>query len=1120
VRCPDCSSEIPAQANFCPGCGTALARPCPGCGTALRATARFCTECGHPAPSAGPEPRFTSPGAYTPRYLADRILASRTALEGERKQVTVLFADLQGSLQLLAERDPEEARKLLDPVLELMMEAVHWYEGTVNQVMGDGIMALFGAPIAQEDHALRACYAALRMQEAVRGLAEKRPAESGTVQMRIGLNSGEVIVRTIGSDLRMDYSAVGHTTHVAHRMEQMANPGTVVMAPGTAALVRGYVHVRSLGSLMVKGLTDPIEPFELLDVEPVRSRLQARAGSLTKFVGRDKELGWLRDTLERVRQGHGQVAAVVSEAGVGKSRLCWEFLRSPHVRDCLVLQTACVSYRKEAPYLPIVELLRAYFQVTEHDAASRVRQQVVAKLESLDAALEVLAPPCFWLLDIPVEDPRWASLDPAQRRRRALEAARVLLLHECRRQPVIVLFEDLHWIDSESQALLDSLVDALGAARLFLLVNYRPEYQHGWAARSYYHYFRLDGLAPDIADELLDALLGPDASLRPLKRLLAQRTDGNPFFIEETVLALRETRALEGEPGGDHLARAVEALRVPATVQAVLAARIDRLPEDLKRLLQCAAVIGTDVPFALLRELSEIPAADLRGTLPRLQAAEFLYETRLFPDIEYTFPHTLTHEVAYGGIVSERRRALHARVAETIERLFPDRLGEQVERLAHHTVRADAWTKAVHYLRQAGDRALGRSASREAAAWFSQAIDGLKRLPDEPDTLRLAVDLRLDLRAALYSLGEFEPMLARLREADELAHKLEDPRRMAWISIYEGEHARQTGNFAQALEQIQQALVLAETVGDLAVRLAAHQYLGLACHAVGDYQRAAVHMRTVVAKLPEDEAVTAQFRRTQAGSRAGFRAVSLGWLARCLADMGDFAEGHAHGLEGIRIAESIDHPYSLAAASWGLGYLLAVRGDFEKAVGVLERALSTAREAGLTRMFPQVMRALGLAYARLGRPDDGISLLEEAVRIIESIGLVVGHSSTLAHLGEAYLVAGRQGEAATVAERALAIARDHGQQADRATALGLLGAVAASRGSTTTARRLYGEAIVLAESRGMRPLTARGRLALGILFRRDGDASAVRVLEEARASFRALGMPFWEAAAASELTLR
>jgi len=1060
--------------------------------------------------------RFATPGAYTPRYLSQRILASKTALQAERKQVTVLFADLKGSMQLLDGRDPEEAREVLDPLLELMMEAVHWYEGTVNQVMGDGIMALFGAPIAQEDHALRACYAALRMHEAVKRYVRERPDVASVVQMRVGLNSGEVVVRAIGSDLRMDYSAIGQTTHIAGRMEQLAAAGTTLVAPATAALVEGYVRTKPVGVQTVKGLAQPLELFELIGAEPVRSRLQAQAERLTKFVGRAEELNRMTDTLERVWVGHGQVVAVVSEAGVGKSRLYAEFLRSPHARDCLVLETGCVSYQK-ASFLPVVELVRGYFQIAEQEPPFKAQQKVAEKLSALDAAFEVFVAPCLWLLGVPVDDARWERLDPEHRSRRALDAVRALLLQESRIHPVILVFEDLHWIDAESQAFLDHLVDALWAARLLLLVNYRPEYVHGWSARSNYQLLRLEGLPAATADELLDTLLGPDPSLRPLKHVLAERTDGNPLFIEEMVRTLRETATLLGDPGGYRLARAVETLRVPATVQAVLAARIDRLPDDLKRLLQCAAVIGTDLPFALLREVMDVDSAELRGGLAGLQASEFLYETQLFPDIQYTFRHTLTHEVAYGSVVKERRRALHGRIAAAIERLHAARLAEQVERLSHHTVRAELWGKAVGYLRQAGDKSLGRSANREAVDWFTQALDALGHLPDESDTLRLGVDLRLDLRGALYALGDFEPMLERLREAEQVAQKLEDPRRLAWVSMYIGEHWRQKGNFAVALELVERALELGETVGDPAVRLAAHQYLGLACHAVGDYRRAVTHIRTAVAELPEDEAVAAHFRPTQAGSRAGFRAVALAWLTRCLAETGEFDEGRVHGLNAVRIAESVEQPYSLVSAGWGLGHLHANQGAFEQAVPMLERALATARDSRITRLLPQVMRPLGLAYVFTGRADDGIVLLEEAARIIASIDLVVGLSSTLECLGEAYVAAGRWDRAGEVAERAFAVARDRGQRAERAATLRLLGDVAAGSGSPTDARRNYGESIGLAESLGMRPLTARSRLSLGLLLRRQGNRASRPILEDARAAFHAMGMWFWMARAEAEL---
>jgi class 3 adenylate cyclase len=433
-----------------------------------------------------------------PKHLAEKILTSKAALEGERKHVTVLFADLKGSMELLADRDPEEARKLLDPVLERMMEAVHRYEGTVNQVMGDGIMALFGAPLAHEDHAVRACYAALRMQESVKKYAEEvRRSHAAVVKIRVGLNSGDVVVRAIGSDLHMDYTAVGQTTHLAARMEQLADPGAVVIAPETLALTEGYVEVRSLGPIPVKGLSDPIEVFELTGAGQARTRLQATAlRGLTRFVGRDAEVEHLRRVLGQASAGRGQVVAIVGEAGVGKSRLTYEFTHSHRVQEWLILEASSVSYGKATNYLPVIDLLKGYFKIGDRDDHREMRAKVLGRVLGLDRVLEPLLPPLLALLDVPVEDPVWQNLDPPQRRQRTLDAVKRLLLRESQVQSLLVVFEDLHWVDGETEALLDSLVESLGSARLLRLVNYRPEYEHRWGSKTAYSQLRLDALSP------------------------------------------------------------------------------------------------------------------------------------------------------------------------------------------------------------------------------------------------------------------------------------------------------------------------------------------------------------------------------------------------------------------------------------------------------------------------------------------------------------------------------------------------------------------------------------------------------------------------------------------------
>jgi predicted ATPase len=483
-------------------------------------------------------------------------------------------------------------------------------------------------------------------------------------------------------------------------------------------------------------------------------------------VGRDAEVEHLRRVLGQAGAGHGQVAAIVGEAGVGKSRLTYEFTHSHRVQDWLILEASSVSYGKATSYLPVIDLLKGYFKIGDRDNHREMRDKVMGRVLGLDRALEPLLPPLLALIDVPVEDAAWQTLDAPQRRQRTLDAVKRLLLRESQVQPLLVVFEDLHWIDGETQALLDSLLDSLGSARLLLLVNYRPEYQHGWGSKTAYSQMRLDALPAESAGELLEALLGDDRGLAPLERLLVKR--GNPFFLEETVRMLVETKTLEGSRGQYRLTLPLQALQVPPTVQTILAARIDRLSPDDKRLLQTAAVAGKDVPFALLQAIAELPDEALRAGLDRLRIAEFIYESGLFPDLEYAFKHALTHEVTYGTLLQERRRILHAHLVGAIERLHADRLGEQIERLAHHALRGEVWEKAVAYLRQAGLRAMARGANREAIAHLEQALGALRRLPETRETTELTIDIRLDLRTALLPLGNRARMGDHLHEAEVL----------------------------------------------------------------------------------------------------------------------------------------------------------------------------------------------------------------------------------------------------------------------------------------------------------------------------------------------------------------
>jgi class 3 adenylate cyclase/tetratricopeptide (TPR) repeat protein len=1082
---------------------TALDAVCPACGFPSEPGSRFCGGCGRMLGGAAPAPRFAAPHTYTPRHIAERILTARGAMEGERKQVTVLFADMKGSLELLADRDPEEARALLDPVLELMMEAVHRYEGTVNQVLGDGIMAIFGAPLAHETHAVRAAYAALRMQEgAARLSATVRRTHGADVQIRIGLNSGEVVVRSIGNDLHMDYTAVGQTTHLAARMEKLARPGSILLSEETHRLTEGYLAVTPRGPIPVRGVAEAVEVYEAVGAGPARSRLQAAAvRGLTPFVGRDAELGLLRQALERAEAGRGQIVALVGEAGVGKSRLVRELAQSPATRGFTILESRPVVYRKSTAWAPVLVWLRAYFDLERDADPETVRARVTARLAGLDRSLETAQAAVLALFEAPVTDPAWTALEPPQRRRRTLEALKHLLLLEARRRPLLLILEDLHRIDEETQALLDGLVDRLSDARLLVLVTYRPEYRHGWGNKGGYTQLRVEPLALPTAGRLLEALLGPDPALRPLHELLVRRTDGNPLFLEESVRALAETEVLAGERGAYALGRPLAAIQVPSTVQAVLAARIDRLSPEAKHLLQCAAVVGRDVPFPVLEAIADLDADTLRASLAQLQAAEFLHETHLFPELEHGFNHALTQDVAYGTLLQDTRRILHARIVDAIERLYPGRLVEQVERLAHHALRGGLDARAVDYLRQAGARAAARSAHRDAVGFFEQAIEALDTLPRTRENLELGVDLRFDARASLAPLGLFVRTLEHLRRAQSLAEGFADRRRLGWVRAYLAQSYYTLGDQDAALAAARHSLEIAEELNDLPLRATAIAGLGQAYHALGDYAQAQLHLGRAIDALGGD------LEHERFGLAGLLSVAARIWLVNSLVAVADFDGAEARALEAVRLGESVDHPWSEAGAHVALGFAQLARGTLAAAVPVLERGLARARELDITAWLPMLSCQLGIVYARQGRVAEGAALIEDGIQRATALSILSRHSLRHAWLAEAYLRAGRITEARVTAERGLALARTHNEGGYEGWVLRMLGEIAARSGETEQAAAHFRAVLAVAGPRGMRALEAHAWGALGRLARAGGDHAGADRLDAAAAARAAeLGM--------------
>jgi class 3 adenylate cyclase/tetratricopeptide (TPR) repeat protein len=1059
--------------------------------------ARFCPFCGLPLAAArDASAPLSRVGASTE---ADH-LASRSDLHGERKHVTVLFADVTASMAVLTSHDAEEAAALFDRVIDYMAEAVRRYEGIVTQVLGDGVLALFGAPVSHEDHAVRACYAALRMQERITEYGDAVQRAHGIpIQIRVGLNSGEVVLRAIGGEPGA-LSAVGQTVHVASRMEQLAKPGTILATSQTVALGAGRVRTRTLGHVNVKGLADPVEVFEVIGALSSATGAESPTRALTPLVGRQAELDQLSAALDVVCQGMGQLVAVTGEPGIGKTRLVQEFLRLCRKRGCLAFDAAAQPFTRATGHRTGLDVVRNYFGIDRADSPQSVRDKVGAAMAAVAPELAEHVPAMLWQLGALEEGHPFWRLDGATRRQRGFEANFALIGTEARRQPFVLVLENLQWIDSDAEDSLKLFVKGLTPFTL-VLATYRPEYDEAWLMQAGATRVHLDPLGPAIAAGLLDLLLGAAPDLAPLKGVLIERAGGNPFFLEESVRDLAQSGVLSGERGQYRLERPVTAIHVPSTVRSVLEARIDRLPPEDKRVLQCAAVIGEQVPSGLLEGMTDLIGEEMLASLARLRQAEFLEEQAVFPEPIYAFRHSLTHDVAYGSLLHDRRRALHARALAALERRHAAALADIVEALAYHAVHAELWDQAVRYSRQA---ALRTGAGRDAVAFFEQALDGLGHLPDDTAHQALAVDLREELARALVPVGEHPRIVVILREAQALAAAIEDQARVARTLAVLSAAYWEVGDSAGAIETGERAVAVAERVGEPDLRVMANFSLGGAARAIGDYRRAVSLLRSTL-PLTDGERATEHFGLAGAAS-----VLTRGHLAWSLSELGEFPEAVERADEAIRLAQASGHAFSQAHAQLALGGTLLRQGRLAEAIPVLERGLALAKDAPF--LFAPTAGDLGVIYVLSGRGDAGIGLAERAVAQAERMGRLGRLSLIVTHLGEAYFFAGRRADATRQGERALALATERGELGNQVYAHRLIGLVAAEEEppQVGAAQHHFGLALALAETLGMRPLTARCHLALGRLARRLGDMPAARPhLDTARALLESMQMRYW-----------
>jgi class 3 adenylate cyclase/tetratricopeptide (TPR) repeat protein len=983
--------------------------------------------------AAAPE---RNPRDYTPKHLAARILQSKSALEGERKHVTVLFADIKGSMELAEQVDPEEWHAVLDRYFQVVSGVVHRYEGTVNQYTGDGVMALFGAPIAHEDHAQRACYAALQLRDELRELGQGLRRQHGLdFAARIGLNSGDVVVGKIGDDLRMDYTAQGHTVGLAERMQQLAETGKPYLAEDTAALVAGYFRLEDLGEFRLKGVASPVRAYGLEGAGELRTRLDmSRSRGFSRFVGRDDEMAILEAALDRAVAGNGQVVGVVADAGVGKSRLCFEFAARCRARGIPVRHATGVAHGRAIPLLPILEFLRESFGILARDGDHEARQKIAGAIVLLDEELRDELPLLFDFLGVPDPERPAPALDPEQRQRRLLELVKRLSVARSQRQPAVLVFEDLHWIDPATQAFIEALADGAEGHRTLMIVNFRPEYGADWTHRSYFQQLALRPLDRSGIDEMLREWLGSDPSLRAVRERIAERTAGNPFFIEEVVRALIESGRLEGARGHYRAVADPEEIEIPATVQNVLAARIDRLGGREKQVLQTAAVIGDEFPEPLVERVAGLPRVELSDALRSLLQAEFLWERALYPELEYAFKHPLTQEVAAASLLRERRRRLHALVAGALEERHAGALDEKAALLAHHWEEAGEALAAARWYHRASDW-LGLRDPTLSIDHNRRIGDLLADAPDSRETLELRLEalgwiLVQRTRIGLEE-GELEALIA---QGNALVSRSDAD------SDLEASFLVSTG-FALILEgRIREALECGERAYSLSC----------ASGADGPFMI-----------RPRGLLISALLH-------SGFVDRVLELLAPSLADL-----------------EGLEYAYFAPLVYANRGLVLAWAGRIDEALPPLQRAIERATDRG-------DLAAGGFAHgyqATLerwrGSPQAALAHGRQAVELAEQVGTPTGLKAACYQLGHALLCNGQLDEARAELERGLAIERGRGWEA---ASLAALAETRAGLGDLEGACEAAREAVAVAEATGQPEIAPRLALARALRCA-DGPAS-------------------------------
>jgi class 3 adenylate cyclase/ribosomal protein L40E len=1015
MKCPKCQFENPEGIEFCGKCGSKLELICPKCNFSNPPDFTFCGKCAtaFEAPKEALPIDYSEPQSYTPKFLADKILTSRTAIEGERKVVTVLFADVANYTFMAEKLDPEEVHRIMDGCFKILMDEIHRYEGTINQFTGDGVMALFGAPLAHEDHAQRACHAALAIQEALRSYSEQLRKDHGIgFKMRIGLNSGHVVVGSIGDDLRMDYTAIGDTTNLASRMESLAKPGQSVVSRNTYTLARDFFEWTPLGKVQVKGKEALQEAYELLRASEVETRIEAAAArGLSKFVGRGREMEALKEAFEKTRSGSGQVIGVVGEAGVGKSRLLIELRNMLPKGEYTYLEGRCLHYGGSMAYLPILDILRSYFDIREGDREFNIKKKIEEKIIHLDERLKTVLSPFHELLSLKVEDETYLQLGPGEKRLRTFEAIRDLLVRESENKPLVLAVEDLHWIDKTSEEFLSYLIDWLANTPILLILLYRPEYTHQWGSKSHYSKIGVDQLSSGTSAELVQAILEGGLVVPELSELILGRAGGNPLFVEELTHSLIQNGSIQKKDHEYVLSREASEIEVPDTIQGIIAARIDRVEESLKRIMQVASVIGREFAFRILQTIMGM-REELKSSLLNLQGLEFISEKRLFPELEYIFKHALIQEVAYSSLLHKRRKELHEKIGKAIEDLYPERIEEYYELLAYHYARSANTAKALEYLDLSNQKAAKACAMEEAKAYFDEAMQLLDTLPDNEENRQRRISLLVNQRDVFVltaKLPEYHDLLIR---HETLATRVSHSGMLGAFYERLGLCHWWSGNYDEVIQIDTKAAELCEAAGNAEDAGYAYMTMEFSHLYKGDFDQVFALKEKVLQKMEQ------QFNFRCYG-------FSLAGASMAYSYLGRWDDAVKEGQRLMSVAEEYSNDTFISIGAWSISMAYSFKCDLEQAVKYGELAVQKAPNPA-ERMWAQEM--LGLAWCRSGQLNKAIDLLATLIPIWSAVGYVFGEIEDRLWLSEAYMLTGEYDKARQTLEGGLELAKRCGEK--------------------------------------------------------------------------------------------